>query len=74
MAEDLVRDARVREGGQVVCFFKAAGKFDSRYATFGFEEAAKIDDGAMWPTSFALTKLTAADEKKIGALVKRAVR
>ena len=60
--------------GKVVCFFKAAGKFDSRYATFGFEEAAKIDDGAMWPTSFALTKLTAADEKKIGALVKRAVR
>ena len=60
--------------GKVVCFFKAAGKFDSRYATFGFEEAANIDEGAMWPTSFALTKLTAADEKKIGALVKQAVR
>jgi uncharacterized protein YdhG (YjbR/CyaY superfamily) len=60
--------------GKVVCFFKAAEKFDSRYATFGFEEAAKIDDGAMWPTSFALTKLTAADEKKLAALVKKAVR
>ena len=60
--------------GKVVCFFKAAEKFDSRYATFGFEEAANIDDGAMWSTSFALTKLTAADEKKIGALVKKAVR
>ena len=59
--------------GKVVCFFKAAEKFDSRYATFGFEEAAKIDDGAMWPTSFALTKLTAADEKKLAALVKKAV-
>jgi uncharacterized protein YdhG (YjbR/CyaY superfamily) len=60
--------------GKVVCFFKAAEKFDSRYATFGFEDAAKIDAGAMWPTSFALTKLTAADEKKIGALVKKAAR
>jgi uncharacterized protein YdhG (YjbR/CyaY superfamily) len=58
--------------GKVVCFFKAAGKFDSRYATFGFEEAANLDDGAMWPTSFALKELTAADEKRIGALVKRA--
>jgi uncharacterized protein YdhG (YjbR/CyaY superfamily) len=59
--------------GKVVCFFKAAEKFDSRYATFGFEEAANLDDGAMWPTSFAVTKLSAADEKKIGALVKKAV-
>ena len=59
--------------GKVVCFFKSAGKFDSRYATFGFEEAANLDEGAMWPTSFALKKLTPADEKKIGALVKRAV-
>jgi uncharacterized protein YdhG (YjbR/CyaY superfamily) len=59
--------------GKVVCFFKAAEKFDSRYATFGFEEAANIDQGEMWPTSFALKKLTAADEKKIGALVKKAV-
>lgn len=59
--------------GKVVCFFKSAGKFESRYATFGFEEAANIDAGAMWPTSWALTELTAADEKKIAALVKRAV-
>jgi uncharacterized protein YdhG (YjbR/CyaY superfamily) len=57
---------------KVVCFFKSADKFKSRYATFGFEEAANLDEGAMWPTSFALTKLTAADEKKIGALVKKA--
>jgi uncharacterized protein YdhG (YjbR/CyaY superfamily) len=60
--------------GKVVCFFKSAGKFGSRYATFGFEEAAKLDDGAMWPTSYALTKLTPADEKKIGAMVKKAAR
>jgi uncharacterized protein YdhG (YjbR/CyaY superfamily) len=59
--------------GKVVCFFKSAGKFNSRYATFGFEEAANLDDGAMWVTSFALTKLTAADEKRIAALVKKAV-
>ena len=59
--------------GKVVCFFKSAGKFDSRYATFGFSDEAKIDEGAMWPTSFALKKLTAADEKKIAALVKKAV-
>jgi uncharacterized protein YdhG (YjbR/CyaY superfamily) len=59
--------------GKVVCFFKSAGKFDSRYATFGFEEAANLDEGAMWPTSFALKKLTPADEKKIGVLVKKAV-
>jgi len=57
---------------KVVCFFKSADKFKSRYATFGFEEAANLDEGAMWPTSYALTKLTAADEKKIGALVKKA--
>ena len=59
--------------GKVVCFFKSAEKFNSRYATFGFEEAANLDDGAMWPTSFALKELTAADEKKIAALVKKAV-
>jgi uncharacterized protein YdhG (YjbR/CyaY superfamily) len=59
--------------GKLVCFFKAAAKFNTRYATFGFEEAAHLDDGAMWPTSFALTKLTAADEARIGALVKKAV-
>jgi hypothetical protein len=58
---------------QIVCFYKSADKFKSRYATFGFEEAANIDEGAMWPTSFALKKLTAADEKKIRALVKKAV-
>ena len=60
--------------GKVVCFFKGAHKFKSRYATFGFEEAAKLDDGEMWPTSYALTTLTPADEKKIAALVKKAVR
>jgi uncharacterized protein YdhG (YjbR/CyaY superfamily) len=59
--------------GKVVCFFKNAGKFNSRYATFGFEEAANLDEGAMWPTSFALKKLTAADEKRIATLVKKAV-
>ena len=59
--------------GKVVCFFQAADKFKARYATFGFNDAAKLDEGAMWPTSFALTKLTAADEATIGALVKKAV-
>jgi uncharacterized protein YdhG (YjbR/CyaY superfamily) len=60
--------------GKVVCFFKSAEKFDSRYATLGFEEAANLDDGAMWPTSFALKELTAKDEAKIAALVKKAMR
>ncbi len=60
--------------GKVVCFFTPAEKFNSRYATFGFNDTANLDDGAMWPTSFALTKLTAAEEKKIGALVKKAMR
>jgi uncharacterized protein YdhG (YjbR/CyaY superfamily) len=59
--------------GKVVCFFQAADKFKSRYATFGFNDDAHLDEGTMWPTSFALTKLTAADEAKIGALVKKAV-
>ena len=59
--------------GKVVCFFKSASKFKSRYATFGFNDPANLDDGAMWATSFALKKLTAADERKIGALVKKAV-
>jgi uncharacterized protein YdhG (YjbR/CyaY superfamily) len=59
--------------GKVVCFFQSAEKFKTRYATFGFSDQANLDDGAMWPTSFALTKLTAADEKKLGALVKQAV-
>jgi uncharacterized protein YdhG (YjbR/CyaY superfamily) len=59
--------------GKVVCFFKAASKFNERYATFGFNDTATIDDGAMWPVVFALKELTAADEKKLGALVKKAV-
>ena len=59
--------------GKVVCFFKSADKFKERYATFGFNEPANLDDGGMWPTSWALTKLTGADEKKIAALVKKAV-
>ena len=58
--------------GKVMCFFKAAAKFESRYATFGFEESARLDDGSMWPTSYALTELTAADEAKISELVKKA--
>ena len=60
--------------GKIVCFFQSAEKFDSRYATFGFSDEATIDQGAMWPTSWALTELTAAEEKKIVALVKKAVR
>jgi uncharacterized protein YdhG (YjbR/CyaY superfamily) len=59
--------------GKVVCYFQSAQKFNSRYATFGFSDEANIDEGAMWPTSFALTELTAADEARIGALVKKAV-
>ena len=60
--------------GKIVCFFQSAAKFDSRYATFGFSDEAKIDQGAMWATSWALKELTAAEEKKIVALVKKAVR
>jgi uncharacterized protein YdhG (YjbR/CyaY superfamily) len=60
--------------GKVVCFFQSAHKFKSRYATFGFNDSANLDDGAMWPTAFALTELTAADEARIAALVKKAVR
>jgi uncharacterized protein YdhG (YjbR/CyaY superfamily) len=59
--------------GNVVCFFQSAQKFNSRYATFGFSDKANLDDGAMWPTSFALRELTAAEEARIGALVKKAV-
>ncbi|HYI65422.1 MAG TPA: DUF1801 domain-containing protein [Candidatus Limnocylindrales bacterium] len=59
--------------GKIVCFFTSADKFKSRYATFGFNEDANLDEGNMWPTSFALTKLTAADEAKIAKLVKKAV-
>ncbi len=58
---------------KVICFFKDAGKFKERYATFGFNDNAKLDEGSMWPTSYALTKLTKADEKKIADLVKAAV-
>jgi uncharacterized protein YdhG (YjbR/CyaY superfamily) len=60
--------------GKVVCFFQSAHKFDSRYATFGFNDTAKLDEGAMWPTAFALRELSTAAEAKITALVKRAVR
>ena len=59
--------------GKVVCFFQSADKFKSRYATFGFSDTANLDEGTMWPTAFALTELTAADEARIGALVKKAV-
>lgn len=59
--------------GKVICFFQAAGKFNVRYATFGFQPDAKLDEGNMWAASFALIKLTAAEEAKIGALVKKAV-
>jgi uncharacterized protein YdhG (YjbR/CyaY superfamily) len=61
------------QDGKIVCFFQSAHKFKSRYATLGFNDAANLDDGAMWPTSFALKDLTAAEEAKISALVKRAV-
>jgi uncharacterized protein YdhG (YjbR/CyaY superfamily) len=61
-------------GGKVVCFFQSAQKFKARYATFGFSDEANLDEGDMWPTAFALKKLTAAEEAKIGALVKKAVR
>jgi uncharacterized protein YdhG (YjbR/CyaY superfamily) len=60
--------------GKIVCFFQAASKFGVRYATFGFNDAAKLDDGAMWPTSFALKSLAAGEEKRIAALVKQAVK
>jgi uncharacterized protein YdhG (YjbR/CyaY superfamily) len=59
--------------GKVVCFFQSAQKFKTRYATFGFSDKANLDQGAMWPTSFALMELTAAEEKRIRALVKKAV-
>ncbi len=59
--------------GKVVCFFQSAQKFKARYATLGFNDAAKLDDGAMWPTAFALTTLTSKEEARIRALVKQAV-
>jgi uncharacterized protein YdhG (YjbR/CyaY superfamily) len=61
------------KNGKVVCFFQSAQKFKSRYATFGFSDEANLDAGAVWPTSFALKELTAAEEAKIAALVKKAV-
>ena len=65
--------AYANKDGKVVCFFRDAGKFKERYAMLGFNDSAKLDDGSMWPIAFALTKLTAADETKIRALVKKAV-
>jgi uncharacterized protein YdhG (YjbR/CyaY superfamily) len=65
--------AYANEEGKVVCYFQSADKFKARYATLGFNDNANLDDGVMWPTSFALLKLTAAEEKTISALVKKAV-
>ena len=65
--------AYANEDGKVVCYFTPASKFKERYATFGFNASANLDDGAMWPTSFALTKLNATEEAKIRRLVKKAV-
>jgi uncharacterized protein YdhG (YjbR/CyaY superfamily) len=64
--------AYANAAGKVICFFTPAAKFKARYASFGFNEDAKLDDGTMWPTAWALTKLTAADEKRIAALVRKA--
>lgn len=65
--------AYANQDGKIVCFFQAAAKFNARYATFGFNDTATLDEGAMWPTAFALKALTAADEARISALVKKAV-
>jgi uncharacterized protein YdhG (YjbR/CyaY superfamily) len=65
--------AYANKDGKVVCFFRNAAKFKERYAMFGFNDSANLDDGSMWPIAFALKKLTATDEKKIGTLVKKAV-
>ena len=65
--------AYANKDGKVVCFFQSAQKFNARYATLGFSDAATLDEGAMWPTSFALKELSATEEAKISALVKRAV-
>ena len=65
--------AYANKDGKVVCFFQSAQKFNARYATFGFNDVANLDEGAMWPTAFALKELTAADEGRISALVKKAV-
>jgi uncharacterized protein YdhG (YjbR/CyaY superfamily) len=61
------------KGGKVLCYFQSADKFKSRYATFGFNDEAKLDEGAMWPTAFALKELTATEEARIAALLKKAV-
>jgi len=65
--------AYANQDGKIICFFQTGQKFGSRYATFGFQDAANLDEGAMWPTSFALKGLTATEEKRIEALVKKAV-
>lgn len=65
--------AYANKDGKVVCFFQAAQKFSTRYATFGFNDTANLDDGAMWPTAFALKELTTAEEARISELVKKAV-
>jgi uncharacterized protein YdhG (YjbR/CyaY superfamily) len=65
--------AYANKDGKVVCFFRDAGKFKDRYATFGFNDSANVDDGSMWPIAYALTELTAADEAKLRKLVKKAV-
>jgi uncharacterized protein YdhG (YjbR/CyaY superfamily) len=65
--------AYANKDGKVVCFFTPASKFNSRYATFGFNDDANLDEGNLWPTSFALKELTAAEEERIAALVKQAV-
>jgi len=61
-----------KKNGKVICFFKPAAKFNDRYATFGFETTAALDDGKVWPVAFAITEITSADEKKLSALVKKA--
>ncbi|MCC6800984.1 MAG: DUF1801 domain-containing protein, partial [Anaerolineae bacterium] len=65
--------AYAKEDGKIVCFFQAAAKFNTRYSSFGFNDTANLDEGAMWPVAFALTRLTAADEERIAALVRKAV-
>lgn len=65
--------AYANKDGKVICFFQAAKKFESRYATFGFQDSAKLDEGNMWPTTFALTKITAREEAKIIEMVKQAI-
>ena len=66
--------AYANEDGRVVCFFQSAAKFKARYATLGFNDAANLDQGVMWPTSFALKELTPTEEKKISSLIRKAVR